>query len=597
MFYIKIYRLIAFFSGSRIPLNEQFIEMVIGHLRSDDVYHQIPVYPLPEHRTTALANQAGMLYVCLYFSVGTLQRGNARMREIVDKFFPDNWIISFYMGITVDLMDAWEPYKAAKQALANTIGAADNIKDICHRHARNMEKSLRKAQSVLKDINEFSEEQLAKNITNMLNLLRRCNATMRWFMLHTAANCTFAFGAATKEAKNLQKTVRKECAFREIQVFDMLLTVSQLELRVCDIIRPLLAEKEQRWTQFRSAAIERIDELAQAFSGERPMLKMVANEQLHQWLRDISREIVQLAYETPAISERKIILLIKALDEVQTFHNLDANMQVKQHLNESRQYLRQMIETVNIKEETLINIQIIGDLSYAWICINNYTECMQHSISKPPYLVINLRAIFLKLASALESPLLRINQARSGDLESVSQYFSMELVRYVRQVVGIIPKNIFRLITEYIYNETKIMKRMPARIEKASLKTYAQLDQRKSIAGFTMKISALTEGILTMQTTLVGVIELDPKRLLEDGIKRELNRHLTEALEVNFVFAGTSGDDAGMMETKLCEVVQRLDRYRWSFDYIQDFLHINGSKIFEEEVSFLLLCMYLGCVK
>lgn len=557
--------------------------MVIGHLRSDDVYHQIPVYPLPEHRTTALANQAGMLYVCLYFSPGTLHRGNAGMREIVDKFFPDNWIVSFYMGITVDLIDAWDPYRAAKQALANTI-AAENIKEVCNRHAKNLEKSLRKAQSVLKDINEFTEEQLAKNITNMLNLLRRCNVTMRWFMLHTATACIMSFAAASKERKSLHKLVLKESAFKEIQIFDMLLTVSQLEVRVRDIIRQLLTEKQERWLQFRAAAVERIDELSQAFSGVKPMLKMVANQQLHQWLTEISREISQLSYDTPSISERKVIQLIKALDEVQTFHNLDANMQVKQHLTESRQYLHQMIETRNIKEETLINIQIIGDLSYAWICVNNYTECMQHSISKPPYLVINLRAIFLKLASALEIPLLRINQAHSGDLESVSQYFSMELVKYVRQVVGIIPRNIFRLITEYIYNETKVIKKMPARIEKSMLKEYAQLDQRKLIASFTMKISALTEGILTMQTTLVGVIELDPKRLLVDGIKRELNRHLSEALEGNFAFNGSN--DAGQMDAKLNEVVQRLDRYRWSFDYIQDYLHINGSKIFEEEVRF-----------
>jgi WASH complex subunit strumpellin len=37
----------------------------------------------------------------------------AKMREIVDKHFPDNWVINLYMGITVDLIDAWEPYKVS----------------------------------------------------------------------------------------------------------------------------------------------------------------------------------------------------------------------------------------------------------------------------------------------------------------------------------------------------------------------------------------------------------------------------------------------------------------------------------------------------
>lgn len=30
-------------------------------------------------------------------------------------------VISIYMGITVNLADAWEPYKAAKTALNNTL--------------------------------------------------------------------------------------------------------------------------------------------------------------------------------------------------------------------------------------------------------------------------------------------------------------------------------------------------------------------------------------------------------------------------------------------------------------------------------------------
>lgn len=40
----------------------------------------------------------------------------------------------------------------------------------------------------------------------------------------------------------------------------------------------------------------------------------------------------------------------------------------------------------------------------------------------------------LQLASALDLPLLRINQANSPDLLSVSQYYSGELVSYVRKV-------------------------------------------------------------------------------------------------------------------------------------------------------------------
>ena len=55
-------------------------------------YSQISAYPNPEHRSTALATQASMLYVILYFSPSTLHSQQAQMREIVDKHFPDNWV-------------------------------------------------------------------------------------------------------------------------------------------------------------------------------------------------------------------------------------------------------------------------------------------------------------------------------------------------------------------------------------------------------------------------------------------------------------------------------------------------------------------------
>ena len=105
---------------------------------------------------------------------------------------------------------------------------------------------------------------------------------------------------------------------------------------------------------------------------------------------------------------------------------------------------------------------------------------MQSGVKKSPGLVIKLRATFLKLTSALELPLMRIvqvnmgvwidgwmdmhalklatvcycrsqkhteitltrhNKAGSSDVESVSDYYSGELVSYVRKVwvLGVAP--------------------------------------------------------------------------------------------------------------------------------------------------------------
>lgn len=91
--------------------------MILLRLRSDDVYNQTRVYPAPEHRSFALAQQASMLYVLLFFSPATLHEAKSTMREIVDKHFCDNWVVPVYMGLLVDLSVEWDRYKAARDAL------------------------------------------------------------------------------------------------------------------------------------------------------------------------------------------------------------------------------------------------------------------------------------------------------------------------------------------------------------------------------------------------------------------------------------------------------------------------------------------------
>ena len=73
-----------------------------------------------------------------------LKTEKALMREIVDKYFCDNWVISIYMGRCLSLFsslifdfslskptslmwlpEAWDQYKAAREALANTTGSTE----------------------------------------------------------------------------------------------------------------------------------------------------------------------------------------------------------------------------------------------------------------------------------------------------------------------------------------------------------------------------------------------------------------------------------------------------------------------------------------
>ena len=78
-------------------------ELFESRLRSDDVYQSTQFWPSSEHRSNALANQASMIFVILFFAPDILHKQDTTMREIVDKHFADNWVIAYYMGYTVDL--------------------------------------------------------------------------------------------------------------------------------------------------------------------------------------------------------------------------------------------------------------------------------------------------------------------------------------------------------------------------------------------------------------------------------------------------------------------------------------------------------------
>lgn len=411
------------------------------------------------------------------------------MREIVDKYFPDNWVISLYMGFLVNLVESWEPFKAAKMALNNTLETV-NIRSYANMYGASVPHLLKASTQILKEGN-LTSENVINEINNITSILRDCNVTIRWLMLHVIVKP--GKNDKNKKCKQLRELVMTESKYSPVQLFKLLLNTAQLELTTKEIIKNVLSEKENKWEELKKESYDSLIELSEVFSGTKPLTRIEKNTNLQKWFVEISKEVNSLD-QTSSNSGRKIVQLIQALEEVQEFHQLDKNMQVIQFLTETRRFLHRMIKNMNVKEDTLIMLQIIGDISYAWELIDSYTPIMQFGIKKEPTLCIKLRAIFLKLASALETPLLRINQARSEDLISVSQYYSGELEVYVRKVLQIIPEMMFQNMARIIEIQTSVLKELPTRLEKDKLKEYAQLNKRFEFAELTHSVSVYSEG-------------------------------------------------------------------------------------------------------
>ena len=45
---------------------------------------------------------------------------------------------------------------------------------------------------------------------------------------------------------------------------------------------------------------------------------------------------------------------------------MESSLQVKQHLGDTRDFLRKMIRYVNVRDEVVQTIEQVGDISYAW---------------------------------------------------------------------------------------------------------------------------------------------------------------------------------------------------------------------------------------
>lgn len=331
---------------ARFSFDENFIDLVLARLRCDDIYNQLAIYPHPSHRSTALSTQAAMLYVCLYFSPQVLHVQRSQMREIVDKFFCDNWTLSIYMGITVNLVDVWAGFKAASAAINNVV-TPPAIRTLCQQQREQLQKTLQKTQEIVRE-GVLDEAFVLEHANQIIVLMRQANVLLRWYCLHTSRA---VFVISPQSTAQVHQLLLQELQFEQGKLHQLLLNCGQMELTVRESLAELQRHKEARWTQHREEAVEYLRELSEAFAGTRPLTKIEANAHLQQWFGQVAQRLQKLDIAKPQKAGRLIIQVMQALDEVQEYHNLHANMLVKQQLQETRELLNRMAQVGRGREE------------------------------------------------------------------------------------------------------------------------------------------------------------------------------------------------------------------------------------------------------
>lgn len=85
-----------------------------------------------------------------------------------------------------------------------------------------------------------------------------------------------------------------------------------------------------------------------------------------------------------------------------------------------------------------------------------------------------------------------------------------------------------------------------------------------------------------MRSTLVGVIRVDPAQLLEEGLLKELDRHISQKF---FEFIEPQVKKPNNLVPRLQKLAESVDGYKRSLEYIQDYINIHGLRIWQKQVK------------
>ncbi|XP_058102859.1 uncharacterized protein LOC131246600 isoform X3 [Magnolia sinica] len=558
---------------ARFPFPKQVVDAVICRLRDDDLYNRVRHYPDPEHRTVALGSQAGCLYLLLFFSPDFLDNGFV-MREIVERFFKHCWVVPIFLYFTVDLSLSWDAYKAAKTSLSACLSPAF-IRDLSQLHCTKVKDLLLELGSVFSD-GIITRDYVLSNSQSLLSLVRSCNVSLRWLLLHRSS--------IDKRLRDIVTSVGTSHQIEEETLLLLLLKTSQLEFELKQLYIELLEGKETLWQESRRHASDCMQELSEYFSGSRALSWKIEDGSLKDWFWKLSEEVSSLDYTKTGNAGRKLYNVISSLKEIEKFHQIDENLQIKQHLFGVQKYLQNMLRALNLHHDSLPTFTVITDAVYAWEFIGCFTERLFKMFEKDSSIVLHLHSFFLKFQSMLDLPLLRISQNHSPDLPHVLDFYYSEYVAHIFATLKIVPMMLSTILNDDVVCTLQPVN-LPTRIERDSLQDFMQLERQIHLAKAVNKISIFSQGIQIMSRTFLGLINLDIMNWLEEEMRKDLSKRFKNKLNSFFLSTSVGLEELETnVRTMATYILSQLDL----MECCQDLIHIPGNRIWEEEFTHII---------
>ncbi|XP_042378978.1 WASH complex subunit 5-like isoform X3 [Zingiber officinale] len=562
---------------ARFPFPKLVVDAIICALRNADLYDQIRHYPDPQHRSMALSLQSRCMYVLLFYSPEFLHDGFI-MREIVDRFFKDHWVVPLFLHHAVDLFVSWDAFKEAKSSLSSC-HSPTLVRDCCQNHCKKVRHLSSEIELILSN-GVLTKDYVLDRFQNLFSLVRDCNVALRWLLLHRI--CIDRKLREIVTSVGIAEQVDEDC------LLAFLLRTSQLEFQLKQLFVELLENKESFWHEKKHCVSRCIEELSGYLSRSWASSCKIKNENLKDWFEKLSVEVYSLDHKQPGISGRIVYRIISALKDILKLHQvrslsplmIEENLQVKKSLLEMEKHLQDMIKANSLSNDSLLTFSVITDATYAWGYVSRLGGLLGRMIEGDPSVMRILHMFFLKFKKWMDVPLSRIAQSQSADLQCTSNYYFSQFAAQICSTLDIVPGLLLGLFKEDGIHDRSFY--LANRVDKEKLQEFMQMDLLLKSGRAANKICVISQGIMVISRNFLGLINMDLKDWLVEqiikGLKMQIQNKLNSFFLSSSVSRGTLEIDMRMLSTYIQSQMQMME-------ILQDLLHINGRSIWEEVLA------------
>ena len=231
-----------------------------------------------------------------------LDEREAKMREICDKHFPDNWVIPIYGGQLVDLLSYWDSFPAAKKALENNI-VPSKVEFLCRQCLEGLRTNSKRLNRYIIE-GQLQEKEALANVKELLGCLRDANTTIRWIMMH-------------EHTSNKIMLQVVQSIVKEGPLVRLLLKLSKFEHLLKELVTQIVKKKSKMWQKDKEQIVYDMTEVSEFFAGNRDWGGEYEDTYLSEWCGQIVAAVEDFEYKNTTKVGRKITKMVEALEDLQ----------------------------------------------------------------------------------------------------------------------------------------------------------------------------------------------------------------------------------------------------------------------------------------